>query len=96
MVEEPSEALEALRAGRDPEVPRLDEPARLTRHVWRSAAGPTTRSPEAFLAPGFGEQRVLEVVTGVVLETLGNDTDHIAGTLLDEAFGSPRWTAAAA
>jgi uncharacterized peroxidase-related enzyme len=93
MVKMPAEALEALRAGRDPEDLRLGALARFTRHLVEERGWVDDAELEAFLAAGFGEQQVLEVVTAVALKTISNYTNHIAGTPLDDAFASQRWTA---
>lgn len=95
MVKMPPEALEALRARRDPEDARLGALARFTRHVVDARGWVDGGELGAFLAAGFGEQQVLEVVTGVALKTISNYTNHIAGTPLDGAFESQRWTAEA-
>jgi uncharacterized peroxidase-related enzyme len=96
MVKMPGDALEALRAGRDPEDPRLGALARFTRHVVEERGWADAAELDAFLAAGFAEQQVLEVVTGVALKTLSNYVNHIAGTPLDSAFEPLRWTAGAA
>ena len=95
MVSMPAEALEALRAGRDPQEPRLAALARFTRHVVEERGWVDAAELDAFLAAGFGQQQVLEVITGVALKTISNYTNHIAGTPLDGAFESQRWRAGA-
>jgi len=95
-VKMPAEALDALRAGRDPGDPRLGALARFTRHVVEERGWVDDSELEAFLAAGFGEQQVLEVLTGVALKTLSNYVNHIAGTPLDAAFQQTRWTAGTA
>jgi uncharacterized peroxidase-related enzyme len=89
----PDDALEALRAGRGPDDPRLAALARFARHVVEERGWVDDAEIEAFLGAGFEEQQVLEVVTGVALKTLSNYANHIAGTPLDAAFESLRWTA---
>lgn len=95
MVKMPSEALEALRAGRDPEDARLGALARFTRQVVEERGWVAPEDLGAFLSAGFGEPQVLEVITGVALKTISNYTNHIAGTPLDGAFESQRWSAGA-
>ncbi len=96
MVKMPAQTLEALRAGSDPEDPRLGALARFTRHVVEERGWVDAAEIEAFLSAGFGEQQVLEVVTGVALKTISNYMNHIADTPLDAAFEPLRWTANAA
>ena len=45
----------------------------------------------AFLAAGYTQQSVLEVVLGVGMKTLSNYTNHLAETPLDDAFAPARW-----
>ena len=51
---------------------------------------------EAFLAAGFNEQQILDVILGIGLKTLSNYTNHIAQTPVDTAFENERWKAPAA
>jgi uncharacterized peroxidase-related enzyme len=92
MVQMPEEALGALRGGRDPEDARLGALARFTRHVVEQRGWVDEREVDALLAAGYGEQQVLEVVTGVALKTLSNYANHIADTPLDAAFAPMRWS----
>ena len=46
---------------------------------------------QAFLAAGFGQQQVLEVVLGVTQKTLSNYANHLAGTPVDAAFAQFTW-----
>lgn len=45
------------------------------------------------LAAGFDRQQVLEVVLGVAMKTISNYTNHITGTILDDAFSPQAWRA---
>jgi len=47
----------------------------------------------AFLAAGYQQPHVLEVLGGVTLKTLSNYTNHLAYPPLDEAFRAQAWTA---
>ena len=49
----------------------------------------------AFLAAGYGQAQVLEVVLGVAMKTLSNYTNHLASTPLDAAFEPRAWRATA-
>lgn len=49
-----------------------------------------------FLAAGYTDQNILEVILGVVMKTLSNYANHIAGTPLDSAFEPAKWHKAAA
>ena len=44
-----------------------------------------------FLAAGYTQAQILEVVLGVAMKTISNYTNHIAGTELDAAFADFAW-----
>jgi uncharacterized peroxidase-related enzyme len=46
----------------------------------------------AFLAAGFSQAQILEVILGVSFKTLSNYTNHVADTLLDKAFETGAWS----
>ena len=48
-----------------------------------------------FLAAGFTEPQVLEVITAIALKTLSNYTNHLLEAPLDEAFEPYAWPAPA-
>lgn len=48
---------------------------------------------ETFLAAGYDKSQVLEVVLGVAMKTISNYTNHIADTVLDDAFADFAWNA---
>ena len=44
-----------------------------------------------FIAEGYSQSQMLEVVLGVAMKTISNYTNHIAGTDLDAAFADFVW-----
>ncbi len=46
-----------------------------------------------FLAAGYTQQNILEVVLGTALKTMSNYTNHIGETPLDDAFAPNAWSA---
>lgn len=48
---------------------------------------------EAFLAAGFEQQQVMEVVLAAGLKTLSNYTNHLTNPPLNEAFAKNAWNA---
>jgi uncharacterized peroxidase-related enzyme len=45
----------------------------------------------AFLAAGYNNAQILEVILGISFKTLSNYTNHIADTPLDDAFSRKAW-----
>ncbi len=56
------------------------------REVTSSRGHPSDESTSAFLAAGYTQANILEVVLGVSMKTLSNYTNHIADTPIDDAF----------
>ena len=46
---------------------------------------------QAFYDTGDTQENTLDVIVGIAMKTLGNYTNHIAGTELDDAFAHRAW-----
>lgn len=84
--------IEAIRAGKQIADARLAELARFTRLMVRGRGLPSRADVEAFLAVGFQERHVLEVVLAIAVKTISNYSNHLFHTPLDEVFEAYRWT----
>lgn len=51
---------------------------------------------KSFLAAGYSNAQILDVILGVAMKTISNYTNHIAQTKLDPAFADFAWEAPAA
>lgn len=71
--------------------PKLDALARFTRAVIRSRGNVENHEFQDFLAVGYGEQQVIEVILGVALATLCNFSNSLAGTELNPELAAYRW-----
>jgi uncharacterized peroxidase-related enzyme len=89
------EVVRAVREGRAIPDPRLEALRSFTQAVVSRRGHPSQAERDAFLAAGYAEQQVLEVVLGVGMKTLSNYTNHIAETALDDAFIEVAWAGAA-
>lgn len=56
------------------------------REVASSRGHPSDETTTAFLAAGYTQANILEVVLGASMKTLSNYTNHIADTPIDNAF----------
>lgn len=48
---------------------------------------------EAFLAAGYTERQILEIVLAIAVKTLSNYSNHLFHTEVDQAFARRRWSA---
>lgn len=58
-----------------------------------SRGWPEESDLQAFLAAGYNEENVLEVILGTSLKVLSNYTNHVAATPLDDPFAKNAWSA---
>lgn len=54
---------------------------------------PSDADVDALLSAGYTQETVLEVILGTSLKVMSNYTNHIAKTVLDDAFSANAWTA---
>ncbi len=92
----PSEVLEALRSGQDIEEPRLGALSRFTRTLLDKRGRPSAADVQAFLAAGFTERQILEVILAIAVKTLSNYSNHLFGTVVDAPFAEYAWPACSA
>lgn len=81
---------EAIRLDRPIDDAKLEALRRLTQALVRGRghAGPEIK---AFVAAGYSEAQVLEVLVGITLKTLSNYTNHLVETPLDAVFQPRAW-----
>lgn len=84
--------LESLRAGTEIADAKLEALRVFAIAINESRGWPSECAVKAFLAAGYTNQTILEVVLGTSLKTLSNYTNHIAETDLDDAFAENVWT----
>jgi uncharacterized peroxidase-related enzyme len=88
----PSDVVQAIRAGNPIADPKLEALRQLASEIVTTRGWPRQETLRRFLAAGYTQANVLEVVLGVGLKTLSNYTNHLAATPLDGAFASAAWT----
>jgi len=91
----PTEVTEAIRDGKEISDPKLAALSRFTEVMRDSRGLPRKVDVEAFLAAGYEERDILEVVLAIAVKTLSNYANHLFHTQLDEVFAGRRWEKAA-
>lgn len=84
-------ALHATRAGQPLMEPQHEALRRFASVVTATRGNPSDSEIAAFLAAGYDQTAILEVILGVATKTLMNYTDHIASVPLDDAFKGTAW-----
>lgn len=89
------ETIKDLRARTSPNDTKLAAVSRFARHLNTQRGWAEQAELDAFLAAGFTQQQVLELVIACALKTLSNYTNHVAGTPLNEELKPLAWEAPA-
>jgi AhpD family alkylhydroperoxidase len=89
---EPS-VVEALRRRELPADARLAALSALTRAIIDKRGHLDEADAKAFVAAGFDDDQLLEVVTGVAISTMANYSGNIAGPPLEPPFRPMAWNA---
>ncbi len=87
----PSEVTEAIRQGRPIPDPRLAALSSFTETMRATRGLPRKEEVEAFLAAGYEERHILEIILALGVKTLSNYANHLFHTPLDEMFAERAW-----
>jgi uncharacterized peroxidase-related enzyme len=87
----PAPVTDAIRAGAKVPDSRLRALSEFTRVMLNQRGRPGRRDVEAFLAAGFTEKQVLDVVLAIAVKTISNYTNHLFDTPVDAAFRAREW-----
>lgn len=84
--------IQALRDGTLLSDPKLQALRQFTQRLIQARGWLDDREIEAFLAAGYTQQQVLEVILGIAIKIMHNYTNHIAKTPLDKPFQPYVWS----
>lgn len=92
MVKMPAATLSELRRRTTLSDQKLDALHRFALAVVRERGWAPKAEIDAFVAAGYTQRHLLDVLTVVAMKTLSNYVNHIAETPLDQSFASQRWS----
>ncbi|WP_028450184.1 carboxymuconolactone decarboxylase family protein [Chitinibacter tainanensis] len=90
----PAEVIAALRNNTPIADAKLEALRQFTSQVVESRGWPTAQEVASFIAAGYSQQTVFEVILGTSLKILSNYTTSVADTPLDAVFAADRWPSA--
>src|SRR5262245_43334790 len=88
------DTVQALRAGRPPQEPRLQALSEFSRALVKNRGHVTADDLQKLLSAGYSKAQALEVVLGVAVSILPNFAHHITQCPIDERFRAHAWTTA--
>jgi len=87
----PTEVTNAIRDGREIPDTKLQALSAYTKTVLNSRGHPCQKSTAAFLAAGYSEVHILNIVQAIAVKTMSNYANHLFGTPLDAVFNGRVW-----
>lgn len=88
----PTEVTDAIRAGATIPDAKLATLAAFTRALLSTRGRPTVEEAEAFLAAGYEERHMLEIILAIAVKTLSNYSNRLFQTPVDEMFAGRAWS----
>ena len=93
MEQVPADVIDSIRNDEPIADERLEALRLFTTRMLKQRGWLSEEDVDSFVAAGFGQAQILEVVLGLAMKTISNYTNHIAGTELDDAFTGFAWQA---
>lgn len=91
MAKVPTEVTDAIRDGKPVPEAKLDALARFATTMVESRGLPPTAALDDFLAAGYSETDVLQIVLAIAVKTISNYSNHLFHTPVDEVFAGRTW-----
>ena len=89
----PREVTDAIRDGAPVPDGKLRALNEFTRTLLATRGRPDRADVDAFLAAGYTERHILEIIIAVAVKTLSNWSNHVFDTPVDERFAARKWSA---
>ncbi|NCS93713.1 MAG: alkylhydroperoxidase [Flavobacteriales bacterium CG_4_9_14_3_um_filter_40_17] len=89
----PKDVTDALRAGFPIADKKLSALSDFTKTMVTKKGNPAPEDVEGFLAAGYNETQILEIILAISVKIISNYSNHIFHTVPDAAFQSRVWTA---
>ena len=89
----PTAVTEAIRNGGEIPDPKLRALSEFTKAVLLKRGRPSPEDAGAFLAAGYTEKQILEIVLAIAVKTISNYTNHLFETPVDGVFKVREWKA---
>ena len=87
----PTTEINAIRDGAPLTDVKLNELSVFTKNMLLKRGLPSQDDVKHFLAVGYTEQQILEVILAIAVKTISNYTNHLTHTPLDQAFAPHAW-----
>lgn len=87
----PEEVTNAIRDGKEIADKKLQSLSAFTKELFVTRGRPSKEAAQTFLAAGYSERQILEIILALAVKTLSNYSNHVFGTEVDALFQSRTW-----
>lgn len=91
MSQVPAQAISAIRSGVAIEDARLAALSSFTARMVETRGNPAADEVKAFLAAGYSQAQVLQVLLAIAVKAISNYSNHLFATPVDAAFAAYEW-----
>jgi uncharacterized peroxidase-related enzyme len=88
----PTEVTDSIRAGQAIPDAKLQALNAFTTCMVSTRGRPSVQDLQQFIAAGYSEKYVLEIILAIAVKTISNYTNHVFNTPLDTGFSHRAWT----
>ncbi|GAC1541024.1 MAG: carboxymuconolactone decarboxylase family protein [Candidatus Velthaea sp.] len=88
----PHDVTDAVREDRDIADPKLQALVAFVRTMFHTRGRPTQQDLADFLAAGYSERQVLDIILALAVKTISNYTNHLFDTEVDKPFARRAWS----
>ncbi len=88
----PLEITDAIRAGQPIADNKLQVLRVFTKQLFTSRGRPNKEEVATFLAVGYDEKKILEIILALAVKTLSNYSNHVFDPEVDDMFKARNWT----
>lgn len=92
MAKVPTQVTDAIRNGEKIPDAKLSALSEFTKVMFEKRGNPSQEEAQAFLAAGYQDKQIMEIILALALKTLSNYANHIFQTPVDDAFSSRIWS----
>ena len=92
MAKVPDDVIESLRDNKPIKDPKLEALRKLSEIINKTRGWPAKSDVDEFLAAGYNNEVILDIIVGTSIKVLSNYTNHVSNAKIDDVFEANAWS----
>ena len=92
MAKVPDDVIESLRDNKPIKDPKLEALRKFSEIINETRGWPTKSDVDNFLAAGYNNETILNIIVGTSIKVLSNYTNHVSNAKIDDVFEANAWS----